>query len=151
MVVVVITPEGRQQFLFYVCSIGVLVFAVSTIKEMLVLMCCCILRFLTAPRLVREYGNLRTQNRWFSKTKARKEIVLPRKIRDRMDTIIKVASAASVKRYPLRSVLAFSIFFITSTPSRRIFPIATLASSPILLHCFIDVGNLPSRSQLEQN
>ena len=101
----IITPEGRQQFLFYVCSIGVLVFAVSTIKEMLALMCCCILRFLTAPRLVREYGNLRTQIRWFSETKARKEIVLPRKIRDRMDTIIKVASAASVKRYPLRSVL----------------------------------------------
>ena len=102
----IVTPEGRQRFLFYVCSIGVLVFAVSTIKEMLALMCCCILRFLTAPRLVREYGNLKTQIRWFSKrTQARKQIVLPRKIRDRMDTIVKVASAASVKRYPLRSVL----------------------------------------------
>ncbi len=102
----VLTPVGRQQFLFYVGSIALLVFAVSTIKEMITLMCVRMLRFLTAPRLVREYGNLNTQVKLFSqRTQAKKEIVLPADIMERMEMIVDVASAASMRRFPLRSVL----------------------------------------------
>ncbi len=102
----VLTPVGRQQFLFYVGSIAVLVFAVSTIKEMITLMCIRMLRFLTAPRLVREYGNLNTRvKRLPERTQVKKEIVLPADITERMETIVQVASAASRRRFPLRSVL----------------------------------------------
>lgn len=97
---------GRQQFLFYVGSIAVLVFAVSTMQEMITLMCIRMLRFLTAPRLVREYGNLNTRVKRFpERTQVKKEIVLPADITERMETIVQVASAASMRRFPLRSVL----------------------------------------------
>lgn len=102
----IITPVGRQQFLFYVGSIAVLVFAISTIKEMITLMCTRMIRFLTAPRLVREYGNSITQVKWFSQhTQANNEIVITTNIKGRMETIVKIASAASMRRFPLRSVL----------------------------------------------
>ncbi|KAL9188074.1 hypothetical protein ACHAXT_006452 [Thalassiosira profunda] len=101
----VVTPEGRQQFLFYIGSAALLVFAASTIKEMIALICLCILRFFTAPRLVREYGNLRSQPKWAKNAASEKDIVLPADIKERMDVIVKVASAASRRRFPLRSVL----------------------------------------------
>eukprot|EP00578_Thalassiosira_sp_NH16_P003761 CAMPEP_0181138808 /NCGR_PEP_ID=MMETSP1071-20121207/34442_1 /TAXON_ID=35127 /ORGANISM="Thalassiosira sp., Strain NH16" /LENGTH=215 /DNA_ID=CAMNT_0023225665 /DNA_START=239 /DNA_END=883 /DNA_ORIENTATION=+ len=83
---------------------AVLVFVVSTLKEMITLGCICILRFFTAPRLVREYGNLRAN--WLGKhTQEENEIVLPQSIKERTDMIVAVASAASKMRFPLRSVL----------------------------------------------
>ncbi|KAL9188073.1 hypothetical protein ACHAXT_006451 [Thalassiosira profunda] len=101
----VVTPEGRRQFLFYIGSAALLVFAASTIKEMIALICLCILRFFTAPRLVREYGNLSTRPKWAKNNASEKDIVLPADIKERMDVIVKVASAASRRRFPLRSVL----------------------------------------------
>mmetsp|Transcript_27493 Transcript_27493/g.57373 ORF Transcript_27493/g.57373 Transcript_27493/m.57373 type:complete len:900 (+) Transcript_27493:94-2793(+) len=102
----IMTPEGRQQFLFYVGTVAVLVFAVSTMKEVITLVCLCLLRFFTAPRLVREYGNLNARDRRSAKNAlAVKEIILPTKIKERVDIIVKVASAASKRRFPLRSVL----------------------------------------------
>ncbi|KAL7539568.1 hypothetical protein ACHAXR_009402 [Thalassiosira sp. AJA248-18] len=100
----IVTPEGRQQFLFYVGTAAGLVFVASTMREMISLCCICILRFFTAPRLVREYGNLNLL--WPSKsTHAMDKIILPHQIKERMDIIVKVASAASKRRFPLRSVL----------------------------------------------
>ena len=103
----IMTDEGRRQFLFYAGATAALVLVVYTLKELITLTCVCILRFLTAPRLVREYGNLNTQTRWsvLNNAKSTKEIVLPQDIKDRIDTIVKTASAAGKRRFPLRSVL----------------------------------------------
>ena len=74
----IVTPEGRRQFLFYVGTAAALVFIVSTMKEIIALGCICVLRFFTAPRLVREYCNLSAQaNRSAKKAQAMNKIVLP--------------------------------------------------------------------------
>ena len=92
--------------MFYIRSAGVLVFVVSTMKELIALGCIYVLRFFNAPRLVREYGHLRVKASWSAKNnEAMQEIVLPLKIKERIDTIVKVADAASKRRFPLRSVL----------------------------------------------
>lgn len=105
----IVTPEGKEQFIFYVGAVAVLVFTVMTMKEMITLGCICILRFVTAPRLVREYGNLKTQlSNWFSyQAKETSEIVLPANIKERIDNVVKVASVASKRHLPLRSVLIY--------------------------------------------
>lgn len=104
-----LTPEGRQMFLFYSVAAAVLAFVVSTSKELLALGCTCILRIFTAPRLVREYGNLRMQVKWRTKSskQAMDDAVLPSDIKDRIHTIVNVASAASRRKFPLRSVLVY--------------------------------------------
>ena len=96
------TVEGRQQFLFYVCATAALVFVASTLKEGISLTCLVILRFFTAPRLVREYGNLSLQSTWRDDTE---EIVLSDDMIERMDVIVQVASAASARGFPMRSIL----------------------------------------------
>ena len=101
----IVTPEGRQQFIFYVGATAALVFVSSTIKEVIALGCICVLRFFTAPRLVREYGNLRANWSTKNNTHVMKEIVLPPKIKERIDVIVKVASVASKRSLPFRSVL----------------------------------------------
>ena len=116
------TPEGRQQFLFYIRSAGVLVFVVSTMKELIALGCIYVLRFFNAPRLVREYGNLRVKASWSAKNnEAIQEIVLPLKIKERIDTIVKVADAASKRCFPLCSVLIHGLPDMFSQPPRSIF------------------------------
>jgi len=99
----IMTPEGRQQFMFYVASAAVMVFSVSTVKELIGLGCMLLLTSLTAPRLVREYGNLN----WSGKrtSLATRDVVLPLDIKERTEIIVKVASAAAERRFPLRSVL----------------------------------------------
>ena len=99
---VVSTAEGRQQFLFYVGATAALVFAASTLKESISLTCLVILRFFTAPRLVREYGNLSMQSKWRGDTE---DLVLSDDIKERMDAIVQVASAASARGFPMRSIL----------------------------------------------
>lgn len=102
----IMTAEGRQQFVFYAGSAAALVFVVSTLKELITLTCVCILRFFTAPRLVREYGNtLTSRAKWNTAQSSISDIVLPQDIKERMDIIVKTASAASIRRFPLRSVL----------------------------------------------
>jgi hypothetical protein len=105
----IVTPLGREQFMFYVGAVAVLVFTVMTLKEMITLGCVCILRFVTAPRLVREYGNLNSQlNNWFPhQARETSEIVLPTNIKERIDIVVKVASVASKRQLPLRSVLIY--------------------------------------------
>jgi len=104
----IVTPQGREQFMFYVGAVAALVFAVMTLKEMITLGCICILRFVTAPRLVREYGNLNTHNLWFTRqAREKSEIVLPTSIKERVDNVVKVASVASKRHLPLRSVLIY--------------------------------------------
>lgn len=106
----IITPEGRQQFLFYICASAAFVFLVTTTKEMITLAGICILRFFTSPRLVREYGNLawtscNRANRPVNRAKVMQHIVLTSEVKQRMDVIVKIASEASKRRFPLRSVL----------------------------------------------
>lgn len=102
----IMTPEGRHQFSFYVFTIAFLVFTISTARELIILSCTCVLRFLSAPRLVREYGNLSARGRHSAQNPlAAKEIVLPPKTKERLDTLVKVVSAASERRFPLRSIL----------------------------------------------
>jgi len=100
----IMTPEGQQQFFFYSGVTAVLVFLCFTLKETITLVCIVILRIFTAPRLVREYGNLL----WSTKrrnTEPMNEIVLNQDIKDRIDIIVKTATAASTRRFPLRSLL----------------------------------------------
>lgn len=100
------TEEGRQQFLFYIGSVAVLVFVVSTSKELITLGCLVAFRFFTAAKLVREYGNQSLQVFWADKqTQTLDEMVLPPETKERMDGIVKVADAASKRQFPLRSVL----------------------------------------------
>ena len=104
----VVTPEGRQQFLFYVGALSALAFSVMTLKEIITFGCICILRFVTAPKLVREYGNTNTQFKWIPRrTEVKKDIVLPQNIMERIDVVVKVASVASKRCSPLRSVLIY--------------------------------------------
>lgn len=102
---VVSTVEGRQQFLFYVCASTALVFIASTLKEGISLTCLCILRFFTAPRLVREYGNLRLRPKWTNDPNDTDDVVLPDNIKERINVIVQVAAAASSRGFPMRSIL----------------------------------------------
>ena len=105
----IVTPQGREQFMFYVGAAAALVFSVTTLKEMITLGCICILRFITAPRLVREYGNLNTHiNFWCTRhDKENSEIVLPTNVKERIDVVVKVASVASKRNLPFRSLLIY--------------------------------------------
>mmetsp|Transcript_7596 Transcript_7596/g.13704 ORF Transcript_7596/g.13704 Transcript_7596/m.13704 type:complete len:327 (+) Transcript_7596:450-1430(+) len=101
-----VTPEeGNQQFLFLRWHRSCFSFCLDDEGNYFI-GCICVLCFVTAPQLVREYGNLSAQaNRSAKKAQAMKKIVLPPKIKERVDIIVKVASAASERRFPLRSVL----------------------------------------------
>lgn len=101
---IISTAEGRHQFLFYVIAAAVLVFVTSTMKEGISLACLFILRLFTAPRLVREYGNLRIPT-WCRSKRDTEDIVLPDEIKERMDGIVRVAAAASSRGFPMRSIL----------------------------------------------
>jgi small basic protein len=98
------TEEGRHQFLFYIVAAASLVFVTSTLKEGISLTCLFLLRVFTAPRLVREYGNLRMRPRWFAPND-NEEIVLPHEIKDRINVIVRVSAAASARGFPMRSIL----------------------------------------------
>ncbi|KAL3782690.1 hypothetical protein HJC23_002590 [Cyclotella cryptica] len=102
---IVTTTEGRHQFLFYVCAAAALVFGASTLKEGISLTCLFILRLFTSPRLVREYGNLKTQPKWFTPRNEKEEIVLPIEVKKRLNMIVQVASAASARGFPMRNIL----------------------------------------------
>ena len=103
---IISSADGRRQFLFYIGASAALVFIASTMKEVISWGCFFILRFFTAPRLVREYGNLDMQVALSSKKHDRMSgIVLPQEIKERMESIVKVASSAASQRFPLRSVL----------------------------------------------
>ena len=102
---IVSTAEGRHQFLFYVIAAAVLVFVTSTMKEGISLACVFILRLFTAPRLVREYGNLRMRPTRSRSKHDTEYIVLPDEIKERMDGIVRVAAAASSRGFPMRSIL----------------------------------------------
>ena len=101
----IMTPEGQQQFFFYSGVTAVLVFLCFTLKETIKLICIVILRIFTAPRLVREYGNLIWATTRRKHTEPMNEIVLNQDIKDRIDIIVKTAIAASTRRFPLRSLL----------------------------------------------
>lgn len=103
----IMTPEGRRQFLFYICSSAALVFFVSTTKELIAVGCIWLLRFFTAPRLVREYGNLsaRATPSSHKQAHAMADIVLTPETKERINLLVKVTSAASKRRFPLRSML----------------------------------------------
>jgi len=101
----IMTPEGQQQFFFYSGVTAVLVFLCFTLKETISLVCIVILRIFTAPRLVREYGNLIWATTRRKHTEPMNEIVLNQDIKDRIDIIVKTAIAASTRRFPLRSLL----------------------------------------------
>ena len=98
------TPEGRHQFFFYVGAAAAMVFVASTMNEGISLLCLFILRHFTAPQLVREYGNLKMQP--FSVHNAEEEeIVLPKELTERLSAIVQVASAASARGFPMKSIL----------------------------------------------
>ena len=98
---IVSTAEGRHQFLFYVCAIAALVFVASTLKEGISLTCLFILRLFTAPRLVREYGNLRMRS-YLMTRRNNVDVVIPDAMKDRLDMIVEVAKAVGSCR---RSIL----------------------------------------------
>lgn len=100
---IISTDEGRRQFLFYIASSSSLVFVATGLREAISLISCLILRFLAAPRLVREYGNL-----WSSKkpdTPPLSNIILPKDLRDRVKSITNVASSASKMGFHSRHIL----------------------------------------------
>ncbi len=97
------TNEGRGQFLFFIAASSALVFVATGIREAISMVCCLILHLLTAPRLVREYGNL-----WSSKkpdSPAMTNIILPHDLHGRVESIIKVASSARKMGFHSRHVL----------------------------------------------
>lgn len=104
---IVCTDEGRHQFLFYSVALASLVFVASTLKEGISLVCLFILRLFTAPRLVREYGNLRMRSTWWRYPREAEIVVLPDEIKDRMNVIVEVASAANLRGFPMRSILIY--------------------------------------------
>mmetsp|Transcript_24890 Transcript_24890/g.49558 ORF Transcript_24890/g.49558 Transcript_24890/m.49558 type:complete len:948 (+) Transcript_24890:348-3191(+) len=100
---IISTDEGRRQFLFYIAASSSLVFVATGLREALSLISCLILRFLSAPRLVREYGNL-----WSSKkldTPPLSNIILPNDLHDRVKSITNVASSASKMGFHSRHIL----------------------------------------------
>mmetsp|Transcript_7597 Transcript_7597/g.13706 ORF Transcript_7597/g.13706 Transcript_7597/m.13706 type:complete len:297 (+) Transcript_7597:450-1340(+) len=113
-----VTPEeGNQQFLFLRWHRSCFSFCLDDEGNYFI-GCICVLCFVTAPQLVREYGNLSAQaNRSAKKAQATKKIVLPAKIKERVDTIVKVASAVSERRFPLRSVLIHDKYFSSQGPA----------------------------------
>ena len=102
----IMTPEGRQQFLFYIFSSVALVFFVSMAKELIAVGCLWLLRFFTAPRLVRKYGNLSGATlSTHKKPQAMAGVILPPETKERIDLLVKMTSGASKRQFPLRSML----------------------------------------------
>jgi len=100
------TSTGRKQFVFYIGLAASLVLVVSTLKEIISLTCAFLLRLCITPRLVREYGNLRFRMRRSSEAQTQtNSIILPTKIKARIEQASKTASFARKRRLPLRNIL----------------------------------------------
>lgn len=106
---VVSTSTGRQQFVFYTGVVASLVLFLTTSKEIISLASAVILRLFVTPRLVREYGNLRTRMLWSSSEVQTKmdSIVLPPLVKERIEQSAKIASFASKRRFPMRNILLY--------------------------------------------
>mmetsp|Transcript_28865 Transcript_28865/g.42395 ORF Transcript_28865/g.42395 Transcript_28865/m.42395 type:complete len:376 (+) Transcript_28865:321-1448(+) len=105
------TEEGANQFIFFVAAGALLAFALVSAKELTILCFNLLQRFMTTPRLVREYGNLHyfgKRSRTARNTSlVLNDIVLPGTTKQRVKRLCESISLSRKRNSSLRNVLIY--------------------------------------------
>ena len=100
------TKEGNRQFLFFTMASSLLTFCILAIRETIHCVFQLLRRFVLAPRLVREYGNLYGWNSGYSHDSSiLEDFILPPNIQERVLDFCNTTTKAKKRGAPLKNIL----------------------------------------------
>ncbi len=100
--------DGRRQMLMAILALSVIVFTVTVSKELINVIFNVMIRSISKPRLVREWGNVTFNHRIKTKTNLLSEIVLPKEEKGRINKLCDSVSFKGRRGHiPLRNVLIY--------------------------------------------
>lgn len=100
--------DGRHQMLMAILALSIIVFTVTMSKELINVIFDAMIRSISKPRLVREWGNVTLNRHIKTKTNLLSEVVLPKEEKERINKLCDSVSFRGRRRHiPLRNVLIY--------------------------------------------